>query len=129
MSSTRSLHGWSNPQQIFLYFLLCLLLIYMTASLQRFSVNVNQASANSPPTLAELKIDPNTADFGSLIRIPDLGPGRAKRLLAYRNAHQMQSAGQPVFTSPQDLQNIPDFGPKIAATLTPYMTFPTSTSK
>ncbi|HMD53246.1 MAG TPA: helix-hairpin-helix domain-containing protein [Phycisphaerae bacterium] len=125
MFLTESSRGWSNPQQTFLCFLLCLLLVFLTGSLLQQSVNAGAiSSAKFSASLVELKIDPNTADYGSLIRLPDVGSGRARRLLAFREAQHTQTSAQPVFTQLADLERIPDFGPKTVENLAPLLTFP-----
>jgi len=120
--SSRSSRGWSNPQQV----MLCsLLIIFLTASLLLQSISAREISpGNFSASLVELKIDPNIADYGSLIRLPDVGPGRARRLLAYREAQHIPISTQPLFTRLLDLEKIPDFGPKTVENLAPFLTFP-----
>jgi DNA uptake protein ComE-like DNA-binding protein len=84
------------------------------------------ANAFSPAMAARFTqsgIDPNTASWASLVRIPGVGPGRAQKLLAWRKAHQA-NAGSIVFHSPADLRQVRSFGPKTIAEITPYLRFP-----
>ncbi len=68
-------------------------------------------------------IDPNSADWASLVRLPGIGPGRAQKLLAWRKAHQVNPAAI-VFRGPADLRQVPSFGPNTIAEITPYLKFP-----
>jgi Helix-hairpin-helix motif len=122
---TPSPRGWSSQQQMVLGFFLCLLLVFLLPALmQRLAYGDTGSSATIQAGLVELKIDPNTADYASLIRLPGIGPGRARRLLAYREARSRAlGSAQPVFTSMHDLELIPDFGPKTVANMAPLLMF------
>jgi competence protein ComEA len=58
----------------------------------------------SPPNLA-LRIDLNTADAAELTLLPDIGPARARAIIADREAHGP-------FHTLADLDRVPDIGPR-----------------
>ncbi len=83
----------------------------------------NQFAPAAAARFTESAIDPNTASWASLVRIPGIGPARAQKLLAWRKAHQ-SSTVHIVFHSPADLRHVPSFGPKTVAQITAYLRFP-----
>ncbi len=85
----------------------------------------NKFSARQVERLTQSAINPNTADWASLVRIPCIGPARAQKLLAWRKSHRT-SRLRIVFYSAADLRKVPTFGPKTIAEITPYLTFPRS---
>jgi len=70
------------------------------------------------------KIDPNTASWASLARLPGIGPGRAKAICTWREAFCDEHPGQPAFRRPADLEQVPGVGPVIVQSVAPYLTFP-----
>ena len=64
------------------------------------------------------KIDPNTATYGSLRRLPGIGEVRAKAIIHYR------TAGRHAFHRAQDLCAVPGIGPATAVGISSYLTFP-----
>ena len=87
----------------------------------------NQFSSVFAARVTQCTIDPNTASWASLVRIPDIGPARAEKILAWRKAHQRVSA-QIVFHNLSDLRRVPSFGPKTVASIAQYLRFPLSNS-
>jgi len=67
-----------------------------------------------PPNLA-LRIDLNTADAAQLILLPDIGPGRARAIIADRAAHGP-------FNTLADLDRVPCIGPRTTQRLAPLIT-------
>jgi DNA uptake protein ComE-like DNA-binding protein len=64
-------------------------------------------------------VNPNTASFAALRRLPGLGPVRVQAILEYRRA-----SGQPApFRSLRDLENIRGIGPITAEGLKEYLEF------
>ena len=61
-------------------------------------------------------IDPNIATFPSLLRLPRIGPGKARAIIDYRQANPGRA-----FASAADLQRVPGIGPGIAARIEPYL--------
>jgi len=71
------------------------------------------------------KLDPNTASWQSLARLPGIGERRAKDIVAYREAF----AGRgPAFTGPGDLAAVKGIGPKIVERIEPLLAFPAPAS-
>ena len=87
----------------------------------------NRFSTTFAARVTQSTIDPNTASWASLVRIPDIGPARAEKLLTWRKAHQT-APSQIVFHSPADLRRVPSFGPKTVASISKYLRFPLSQS-
>jgi hypothetical protein len=87
--------------------------------------------ADSSPI--ETRLDPNIAEWYDLTRLPRVGEGLARSIIAYREAknlewqssHPEQSAEQapPVFTRPEDLLPIKGIGPKTVERLRPFLRF------
>ena len=57
-------------------------------------------------------INPNTADSGSLMRLPNIGPKRAEAIVAYRDS---VGEGEIAFERADDLEKIKGIGPKTVA--------------
>jgi DNA uptake protein ComE-like DNA-binding protein len=77
----------------------------------------------------EQRVDPNTATWPELARLPNVGETIAKRIIAYREQQQRADGGGealPVFRSAEDLDAVPAIGPKTIERLRPYLKFPTS---
>ncbi len=101
---------------------LIMLLVWMGYGLARRPVK-NQFSPTAAAQITESSINPNTASWASLVRIPGIGPGRAQKLLNWRQAHQTRTS-QIVFHTLSDLRHVPSFGPKTVARMEPYLRFP-----
>ncbi len=86
------------------------------------------------PSPLEGRIDPNTAEWYDLTRLPRVGEGLARRIVAYRegkiqewrSAHPDVPAGQapPVFVRPEDLRAVKGMGPKTLEQVRPYLRMP-----
>ncbi|MGC8625162.1 MAG: ComEA family DNA-binding protein [Phycisphaerae bacterium] len=101
---------------------LVILLVWIGYDLAQRPVK-NQFSPAVAARITESSINPNSAKWASLVRIPGIGPGRAQKLLAWRHAHRTKPS-QIVFHSAADLRNVPSFGPKTVAQIAPYLRFP-----
>lgn len=82
------------------------------------AVCIYQAYRMPPLKAQPERINPNTANLGSLVRLPGIGKARALDLMAYRSRQP-----QPAFRSVRDLEAIKGIGPKTAETLAPWLTF------
>jgi len=71
-----------------------------------------------------LKIDPNSAPWWELTIIPGVGEVTARRIVSFRSKNG-GTVDRP-FRHPADLQGVYGIGPKTAARLAPYLTFPDS---
>jgi len=68
------------------------------------------------------KVNPNTAPYASLRRLPQMGPARAALILDYRQAHAAPGAPPP-FRDASDLERIRGIGPGIVQALREYLDF------
>jgi DNA uptake protein ComE-like DNA-binding protein len=78
----------------------------------------------TPPYPVECRLDPNTAPCWQLDRLPDVGPGLARRIAA---AQQPPGAAAPPFLSPHDLLRVQGIGPALIESLAPSLRFPSCT--
>ena len=65
------------------------------------------------------RINPNTATYASLRRLPQIGEVKARAIIEYRSAQDA-----PAFTSPEDLDDVRGIGPGILSQITPYLELP-----
>ncbi|MEE9295331.1 MAG: helix-hairpin-helix domain-containing protein [Phycisphaerae bacterium] len=69
-------------------------------------------------------VNPNTAPAAELTVLPGIGPGRAKAIVAFREANRDTAGpGEPVFKRPDDLRKVSGIGPKTVEKLRPWLTF------
>ncbi len=69
-------------------------------------------------------INPNTADWVSLTRLPGIGPTRARAIVAYREQYLQNHPEQTrAFTCAQDLTRIKGIGETISAQIEPFLIF------
>jgi competence ComEA-like helix-hairpin-helix protein len=71
----------------------------------------------------EGRINPNQAPVESLIRLPDLGPGRAGAIVEYRENLNEKEAGSPAFRNCNDLQKVKGIGPKTVQNISELLKF------
>lgn len=65
-------------------------------------------------------INPNTAEIASLVRLPGIGPSRARDIVEYRS---LPDVDKPAFKSARDMENIKGIGPKTADKIAEYLRF------
>lgn len=118
--------GKSPPALFSIAIAVAIVLLSMALSLTRRVAN-NQYSPGFAARATQTKIDPNTASWASLVRIPGIGPARAEKLLAWRNGH-LTKATPVVFKNLQDLRHIRSFGPKTLLNIARFLRFPTRRS-
>jgi hypothetical protein len=75
--------------------------------------------------LTQSALNPNTASWASLTRLPGIGPARAQKIIAYRDRYQSQSHAHPAFTNIQSMRKIKGFGSVTLRNLKPYLRFGT----
>lgn len=88
--------------------------------------------ADAAPVI-ESRLDPNGAEWHDLMRLPRVGEGLARRIVAYREARILEwrsahpdrpaEAAPPVFTKPEDLLPIKGIGAKTLEQIRPYLRF------
>ena len=85
-----------------------------------FSLGIFTETGEAANIQFQTRINPNDAPVASLIRLPQRGLTRAKRIVAYRQAHEGE---KPVFTCSNDLQKAKGIGPAIAGQLSEHLRF------
>jgi competence protein ComEA len=75
------------------------------------------AARRAQPLAAGERVDPNTAGEAELDRLPKVGPGQARRIVAWRAAHGP-------FRTLADLDSVPGMGPAALAAVAPFVTLP-----
>lgn len=76
----------------------------------------DSAQAAARPLAAGETIDPDQASLTDLLRLPRVGPGLARAILADRGA-------KGPFRNLQGLDRVPGIGPKLLGVLEPYLRF------
>lgn len=69
-------------------------------------------------------IDPNTAPWTEMTALPGIGPGRARAIVAYRQARPAENDGpssRPAFARRADLQLVKGIGPKTIQRIAPHV--------
>ncbi|HER20299.1 MAG TPA: helix-hairpin-helix domain-containing protein [Chromatiales bacterium] len=87
-----------------------------------YALRVSDAGDAGPIHTPE-RINPNTAPVGSLVRLPGIGPTRARAIAAYRETIRQTVGDGPVFRSCDDLQQIKGIGPKTAEDVRDWLEF------
>jgi len=75
-------------------------------------------AAEAPQGAAAERINPNTADAASLMRLPNIGRSRAEAIIEYR-----QSAGGKAFEKAADMERVKGIGPKTVEGMGPWLEF------
>ena len=68
---------------------------------------------------ADEKIDPNTAGVASLLRLPGVGPVKARAIVEYRDAH-----GPRAFRFAEDLAEVHGIGPSTVREVARHLSIP-----
>jgi DNA uptake protein ComE-like DNA-binding protein len=108
--------------------LLIVIFTYLVIKLMLNPVYVSDPQPRAGPRAAEVesKIDPNTADWSTLAALPQIGEGRARQIVAYREQFLAQNPGAIAFTGPTDLHRVRGIGVGIVSLIEPYLVFPAS---
>ena len=69
------------------------------------------------------RIDPNTASYASMRRLPGLGQAKAQAIIAWRESHKDQP-----FEKAADLSRIRGFGTVLPRRVAPYLDLPSKTA-
>ena len=67
-------------------------------------------------------IDPNSASWASLARLPHVGKTKARRLVKHRQ--QQDKQGAVVYAKLEDLAEVKGFGAATLEAIAPYLVFP-----
>lgn len=68
-------------------------------------------------------VNPNTAPWASLIRLPGIGPARAAAILAYRDRFIPHGPETVAFGCPEDLAQVEGIGPATVDEIRPWLRF------
>ena len=109
---------------------LWLLLIGLAGSLfyrvmeDRYKANSDFAINDEQVKKTADKVNPNTASWASLARLPGIGPGKAKAIVKYRNIWGKNNPGNKMtFRECNDLCRIKGIGQKTVEQIKNYLTF------
>ena len=80
-------------------------------------------SSELPAAYSGETINPNDAPVASLIRLPGLGPTRARAIVAHRTTIGRQLRQPAPFTQPEDLQQVRGIGPATILAIRPWLDF------
>jgi len=69
------------------------------------------------------RINPNDALVASLVRLPGIGIGKARAIVAYRDNFSGQNGNKPAFQNPNDLQKVKGIGPKTVENIGEWLKF------
>jgi DNA uptake protein ComE-like DNA-binding protein len=111
------------------YFQRPLLLLFTGGCIITFvAVNRWERIETSPPERAkppiEGRLDPNTADWWHLARLPGIGRALAQRIVDYRATERQSVVHQPVFAQPADLCGVSGIGPRKVQSIRRFLRFP-----
>lgn len=86
---------------------------------------LGEAIAVEPQRVAQVQqqVDPNTASWAELSRLPGVGESLAKRIVTHREEQRARRDG-PIFRRPEDLTAVKGVGPKTLERITPGLRFP-----
>ena len=120
--------SWNSRNLAALVILLGLIggLIAWRAWANRARVNAEFRVDRADVAPAGERIDPNTASWASLARLPGIGQSRAKAIIRHREAHGGDGL---VFRRPEDLEAVDDIGPVTVERIRPYLVFPETQSE
>lgn len=103
---------------------ICLLLAILTASIIARFIMDGTLNTNDIVIHRNDSINPNTAQWPSLSRLPGIGQAKAKAIVQYRDiAIKSNPSGQPVFKSADDLIAVKGVGKKTVSDIRPYLKF------
>lgn len=113
------------------YVLLAGLFVYAAVERYRRPLVFQDQAPVEPERSAQIqtRVDPNTAGWPELARLPHVGESLARAIVAYREESRGKggkptSAPATVFRSIADLNPIPGIGEKTLQRIEPYLLFP-----
>ena len=78
---------------------------------------------NDKETQLDNRINPNTAQIESLVRLPNIGIAKAEAIISYRENYAEKNNGKSAFKTLNDLQNVKGIGPTTAQNLSQWLKF------
>jgi len=88
-----------------------------------FVMGMPERTEGFPAGALGARINPNEAPVASLMRLPQIGAGRARAIVAHRDRAQTQEGRAPVFRIADDLRRIKGIGPAIVEDVRPWLRF------
>jgi len=106
-------------------------LLALIAAILTIRALQHRAFVHQPPVLTNAavrpladKINPNTASWASLARLPGVGETRARNVLDFRTRWANAHPDAPnAFHAPADLLQVKNIGPVTLERITPHLTF------
>ena len=109
------------------FLLWCVLLVFAAANFLQLRGNTYrpemQAFKMSNEVSINDKINPNTADWTSLARLPGIGEKRAKDIIYYRNNQKKYDNSTAVYKEYTDLANVKGIGKLTCEQIRDYLIF------
>jgi competence protein ComEA len=118
----------SQRAHLLLYVLLGLVLVYVLIARYLRPLVLADPIAVVPSRLeqVEQRLDPNTAPWPELARLPGVGESLARRIVAYREEELKHRPG-PIFRRLEDLEPVKGIGPTLLERIGPGLKYPEST--
>lgn len=88
-----------------------------------FAVGACDPTVSRPAIHPGERVNPNEAPAASLMRLPQIGPARARAIVAHRDRVDSQAKPQPAFRTADDLQRIKGIGPATVEGIRPWLQF------
>jgi len=116
--------GWTRQHTLGIALILTATLVFLAINYARNPWRLDDplVIVNGQPVALDQQLDPNSAPWPSLARLPHVGETLARRLVAYRQENA--AADGIVFHNLDDLEKIGGFGPKTREGLREYLKFP-----
>ncbi len=134
-SDEKSEWGWTRRHQLGIGAMVVVCLFFLTVQIVRRPVywnnrvQVTSGRYVAAPPAVQRTVNPNTADFASLVRLGGVGPSRAIALLNWRAEQQKLRPGKPVFQKLADLRHIRGFGPVTLRHIARFLRFDVPTTR
>jgi DNA uptake protein ComE-like DNA-binding protein len=88
-----------------------------------FAAGALLPAEDSTLVCAQERINPNEASPASLMRLPQIGPARARAIVRHRDRAGMPPGQPKAFQTADDLQQIKGIGPAIVEDVRPWLRF------
>ena len=85
----------------------------------KFNINTDSNAKSSNITN---RINPNTAEIESLVRLPDIGLSKAQAIIQYRD-NFIENNDRKAFETSEDLNKIKGIGPKTIQNMNQWLKF------
>ena len=117
---------WTTSQRRALILFLAFALVAIVLQTYSRPISITSLSTASTQPASEAlsdRIDPNTAVEAEISTIPQIGPSRAKSIVAYREAFVAGHPGELAFRTAEDLTHIKGIGNATMEKMRPYLRF------